>query len=189
MLNGNVIRNNTASILGGGLYVQFGNVALVNNAIVGNTGGGGVISRASSRLLHNTIARNIGHNKEGISIGGGSTVALTNTIVVNQAVGINMATGSTVTLNGVLWYSNTTNVGGEGIIAVTNEYTGNPSFASDGYHLTENSKAIDKGVISWVGSDIDNEPRPQQVPDLGADEYWVPGLLRYIYLPLIVQSF
>ena len=36
-------------------------------------------------------------------------------------------------------------------------------------------------------TDIDLDPRPYLTPDLGADEYWPPGALKYIYLPLVVR--
>jgi hypothetical protein len=37
-------------------------------------------------------------------------------------------------------------------------------------------------------SDIDYEPRPYQVPDLGADEYWPPGALKQAYLPIVLRN-
>jgi hypothetical protein len=37
-------------------------------------------------------------------------------------------------------------------------------------------------------TDIDNQPRPYQTPDLGADEYWLPGVLKYLYLPLVMNG-
>jgi hypothetical protein len=52
---------------------------------------------------------------------------------------------------------------------------GNPALASDGYHLMENSAAIDKGITTDITLDIDGEPRPYgNAPDLGADEFFVP---------------
>jgi hypothetical protein len=73
-----------------------------------------------------------------------------------------------------LWYSNTTNYGGAGTITVTNGITSNPAFAADGYHITADSMAIDKGMNAGVTTDIDNQLRPNPnkldgKPDLGAD--------------------
>ncbi len=34
---------------------------------------------------------------------------------------------------------------------------------------------------------MDREPR-FGLPDLGADEYWAPGALQSIYLPLVVRA-
>jgi hypothetical protein len=111
-------------------------------------------------------------------------VALTNTIFADHSVGITVTAGNTATLNGVLWYSNTINYGGEGYISVTNEYTGDPAFAADGYHLTRASAAIDKAVDARVNDDIDSDPRPQGSGyDLGADEF-----VYRIYLPVILRN-
>jgi hypothetical protein len=108
---------------------------------------------------------------------------MTNTILVSHTVGITVTAGNTVTLNGVLWYSKTINYGGEGTITVTNEYTGTPAFATDGYHLTSASAAIDKGVNAGVDDDIDGQSRPQGGGyDLGADE------LPIVYLPLVLRT-
>ena len=76
--------------------------------------------------------------------------------------------------------------GGDGFVGVVNPYTGDPRFAPDGYHLTANSAAIDKGVSgSGVTRDIDGDPRPfGAASDLGADEYTFP-LNRKLYLPLL----
>ena len=56
------------------------------------------------------------------------------------------------------------------------------------YHIGANSGAIDVGVDAGVRSDIDRQPRPYQVPDLGADEYWPPGVLKYVHFPLVMQN-
>jgi len=193
--NGNIISGNSAN-RGGGIYLWYSNSTLTNNVVAdnqaGNTGSGLWIGGSQPRLLHTTIARNTGGDGSGMFItddgsGNGSTVTMTNTVVVNQAIGIKVNTGSTTTVNGVLWFGNGTNTGGAGTAAVTNPSTGNPAFAADGYHLTAGSAAIDKGVNTGVTGDIDSQPR-WGVPDLGADEYWVPGFPKYIYLPLIMRS-
>lgn len=68
---------------------------------------------------------------------------------------------------------------------VTNELTGEPAFADDGYHLTEGSAAIDKGVNAGIASDIDGEARPQRAGfDFGADE-----LPFEVYLPIVVKNY
>jgi hypothetical protein len=97
-------------------------------------------------------------------------------------VGITVADGNTATLNGVLWYSNTMNCNR---CTITKEYTGSPAFAADGYHLTRDSAAIDRGVTSTVAIDIDGDARPQGSGyDLGVDEFVV-----HIYLPFIMRSY
>jgi hypothetical protein len=73
-------------------------------------------------------------------------------------------------------------------VSVKHQYTGDPAFAIDGYHLTSSSAAIDKGVAAGVLKDIDGQPRPAQTPDLGADEYWAPGYPKYVYLPIVASQ-
>ena len=45
----------------------------------------------------------------------------------------------------------------------------------------------DAGVDAGVTTDVDFHPRPYQIPDLGADEYWPPGTLTFIHLPLVMR--
>jgi hypothetical protein len=106
---------------------------------------------------------------------------VTNSILVSQTVGITAAP-IIATLDGILWFGNGANTGGEGLIAATHEYTGDPAFAADGYHLTAGSAAISRGVTTDVTTDIDGDPRDVP-PDLGADEY---QYLSPLYLPIIL---
>jgi uncharacterized repeat protein (TIGR01451 family) len=189
-LIGNTISDNSSVTFGGGIcFRNSDNVTLTNNVIADNrteTAGSGLYaSHSSPRLLHTTIARNSGGDGSGVYITGtASTIALTNTILVSHTVGITVSADNTAILNGVLWYSNIINHDGEGTIAITNEYTGNPAFNTDGYHLTAFSEAIDKGVDAGVADDTDGEPRPLDgdfddlaVTDIGADEFYPrPGL-------------
>ena len=179
----NTVVANAAGDDGGGLSINLeSDAVLINNVVIENQakrlGNGIYIGNSSPRLLHNTIAYNIGDNNVGVYITGTkpyySTVALTNTILVNHCIGITVTTGNKAVLNGVLWYSNTTaNTGGTGSITVTSEYTGSPSFMSDGYHLTAASIAINRGVQTGISDDIDGEPRPNSDDfDLGADEFY-----------------
>lgn len=186
---------------GGGIYVE-GDATLINNIVTDNDaskrGAGIYIVGASPTLYHNTIANNIGD-------GGGvyvkernsSTPAqpeLYNTIIVSHTTGI-YASGdalNTVLVDSVLWWGNSDNTGGAGTFFKFNEVAGNPVFANpagDDYHIGASSTAIDNGVDTNIAFDIDSEPRfPGQV-DLGADEYWAPGALKRIYLPLVVRSY
>jgi hypothetical protein len=147
----------------------------------GGSGSGLYITSSSPRLAHTTIARNVGGDGSGVYITDGSTLALTNTILVSHTVGISTTSDSTALIESILWgsgaWANGTNwVGGA---TVSHEYTGAPAFVnpdSDDYHIGPTSEAIDKGVKAGVTSDIDDQPRPNPdtgLPDLGADEYWV----------------
>jgi hypothetical protein len=49
------------------------------------------------------------------------------------------------------------------------------------------SAAIDTGTAAGVTRDIDDEPR-LGIPDIGADEYWAPGALKAVFLPLVLRN-
>jgi hypothetical protein len=67
------------------------------------------------------------------------------------------------------------------VVTVNNQVVGNPFFAPDGYHLSLNSSATDKGGNAGVTEDIEGESRLRGTGyDLGADEFW-----PKIYLPLV----
>jgi hypothetical protein len=109
---------------------------------------------------------------------GPGLVALTSTILVSHSIGISVTGRYTFTGNGLLWFSTpiTISRAAPAIVMMQNQYEGDPVFASDGYHLTAGSAAIDRGVDTGVLTDIDGQPRPQGVaPDLGADEYVAPA--------------
>lgn len=183
-LDSNIIASNTATESGGGLYLWLGANTMINNVIADNhiqyyNGSGMYLEGSSSQLWHNTIARNFGGEGSGIYVtdswGNPSQVGMTNTLVISHAIGINITSISTATVNGVLWFGNGSNVNGGGTITITSAYSGTPAFAGDGYHLALGSAAIDKGVDVGVTTDIDGQSRPYgAAPDLGADEY-LPG--------------
>ena len=209
-LSGNTITDNSANY-GGGLCLSLRAAMLVNNLVVHNRadilGSGLVVAGSWTHLMHTTISRNSGGDGSGIYVLEircegppglwlvyPSAVALTNTILVSHTVGITVTAGNTATLEATLWgtdtWANTTDWGGAGtIITGTRNYWGAPSFldpdAGD-YHIGPGSAAIDAGVDAEVRIDIDNEPRPYQGYDLGADEYW-PEFER-IYLPLVLRN-
>jgi hypothetical protein len=208
-LIGNTIISNTAALGatfgdGGGLYVgAVGPYTLTNNLVAGNHAndwGSGLRFSGSSggttlgHLLHNTIADNHGSG-QGIYVSMYVSLVFTNTIIAgHHSVGINAASGSTVTLEATLWHDNGAATSGAGSISTgTINITGDPAFVDPSawdYHLTANSAAIDKGVdVSaklLCSYDIDGDPRPQgDASDIGADEFQV----RYqIYLPLVWKS-
>lgn len=191
-LVGNIITNNGPTVtFGGGVYVNSSTITMTNNVIADNQveepdgkGSGLYIESSSPRLLHATIARNSGGDGSGVHLTGTlSTVAMTNTIIASHTVGITVAAGNTATLNGVLWHNNTANTVAAGTITVTNDYTGDPAFAADGYHIMCGSAAINRGVDAGITTDIDDNQRPQgPAPDLGVDE------ISCLYLPIILKS-
>jgi len=197
-LDQNLISNNTAEQSGGGVYFQWGDPTLVNNVIVDNhvenqyseIGNGLHSEGANLTMSHNTIARNTSSGDQGSGFfivdyldWGQPTINMTNTILVNQSVGIYASGISTLTVNGVLWFNTpvTITTSPTAVLSVKNEYSGDPLFAADGYHLTAGSAAIDKGLDAEITVDIDGEPRPAGAGfDLGADELW-----PKVYLPMI----
>ncbi len=201
-LNRNVVVANTAITgSGGGLYLAGeGNATLVNNVVADNRanglGSGLYIGSSAPRLLHTTIARNKGGDGSGVYIDFGATPVMTNTILVSQTVGLTVTEGCTATLIGTLWgggdWANGTNWSGAGTINTgTVNIVGGPSFVdpdAGDYHIGSDSAALDVGVNAGVMLDMDNQPRPDQTPDLGADEYWPPGALKFVYLPLVARA-
>lgn len=185
--------SNTASDFGwgqgGGLALEgFATFALTNCVVADNqaiSGGSGLwIDGASGDLLHPTIARNQG--SAGMEVNSAFTdgVTLTNAIVVSHSVGILASEGTTVTVTGVLWHANVTNTKAvTASLQVSDAFSGTPAFAADGYHLTSDSAAIDRGVSTGLAIDIDGEVR-SGFPDLGADELG----RRSIHLPLVLRS-
>jgi hypothetical protein len=196
--NGNIIRANRAEMVGvsagqgggGGIYFSGSKANLTNNVIADNlitgqgTGAGIHVFGGELGLLHPTIARNSGGDGSGLTVQQPGLVTLTNGILAGHTYGITVSTGSKATLNGVLWFNNLSgNAAGAGVINLSNQYTGNPSFGADGHHLGPGSAAIDKAINTGLGTDIDGEPRVG-LPDLGADEalefssYFLPIVTR-----------
>lgn len=197
-LKDNTFIANTANY-GGGLYIWY---TILTNTIVANNraniAGSGLYIEEFSLLVHSTIAQNNDGDGTGIYVANygyfqlPTRVALTNTILVSQTVGITVAAGSTATLNSTLWNGNTTNWGGAGTIIATNNYSGTPGFinpSAGNYHLSSTSAAIDKAINVGVTADIDGDIRPQgPAPDLGADEYVAVPFEGKSFLPVILKK-
>lgn len=200
-LRNNIIQGNHAKYLlergrGGGVYIN-GDSALSNNIITNNSadleGAGIAIIGSSPTLFHNTVANNSG---TGICILENSDdhpaqPELYNTIIANQTTGINVSSEvlNTALVDGVLWWNNTANTGGGGTFFLFHEYTGDPSFVDvpgGDFHISSESTAIDHGIITDILIDIDGEPR-FKISDIGADEYWAPGALKRLFLPLLLK--
>jgi parallel beta-helix repeat protein len=206
-LSSNAVTSNTANQGGGGLYLYSSDATLINNVVTDNrasTAGSGLYIRGSSPLLlYTTIARNHGGDGSGAYVTDDlgltySTVALTNTILVSHTVGITVAAGNTAILEATLWgsgaWANGTDWGGGGTIITgtqANNHWGDPAFVNPdngNYHIGPGSTAIDVGIATRIVTDIDHEPR-FGIPDLGADEYWAPGALKRVYLPIVVWQY
>jgi hypothetical protein len=201
-LNGAHIVHNNAGGNGGGLHFaqNTANATLLNSALAHNRaddrGSGLFIGGGPYQLVHTTIASNRGGDGSGIHmVGISSTLALTNTILVDHTVGITVAAGNTATLENTLWgageWTNLTDWDGEGTITTSGDIWGDPAFAADGYHLTVASAALDQLDDMLIDYDIDGNPRPRDGDcsggartDLGAHEYY-----GCTYFPLVFDDF
>ncbi len=188
-LIGNIIQSNISSQVGGGIsLVQGPNTAvLVNNVIAENqaeTAGGGLyIAGSSARLVHNTFAHNASGDGSGIYATdfyygpSFSIIALTNTIIFSQPVGLRATGGSTVTMDSVLWQATPMTIAqtATATVAIKNEVYGDPRFVdplNGDYHLHSGSAAIDRGIDAGVYADLDGNPRPIGLSfDIGAYEF------------------
>jgi hypothetical protein len=183
-MSGNLFQGNTSDF-GGGAYVYLSEPTSTNDVFLGNqasqTAPGVYLNGSQLLFTHATLSGNSGGDGSGLYLlensDFGSTIystaVLTNAIVVEHSLGITTSIGNTATVNGVLWFNNSGgDTAGAGTALVSNAFTGDPAFAADGYHLTANSLALDRGVDSGVADDLDGDPRPQGAAhDLGADEY------------------
>jgi len=197
-LDGNAVVGNSARY-GAGLYFEHSspvvsNTIVANNQVADSGSGLRMSGSGSARLLHCTFAHNTGGDGAGIYVGG--TLWLTNTIIVSHTVGIYVNSDKTAVIEATLWgsgeWANGADWAGPGaIVTGTINFWDNPGFvdpAAGDYHISPSSGALERGVATGLIGDIDGQPRPYQAPDLGADEYWPPGVLKHAYLPLAIKG-
>lgn len=193
VFRGNTVISNTSGNNGGGLWLDGSEGAFESNIVAqnqiegANLGAGIYIEGGVPGLAHTTLAQNSGGDGSGIYIDGQVDMTLVNTILVSQTTAVYAASGSTLLIDGILWYENTTNVSGAGTVVVSHEYIGDPIFVNPAgwdYHISKGSAALNRGINIGVSTDIDGDGR-YGAPDLGADEYvydW------QIYLPVIFRE-
>lgn len=197
VFDGNTLRGNTSSY-GGGFMFTRAKGSFTNNIFAENEAevqGSGIIIQASmANFTNNTFARHTSGDGTGVYVNNldtnlyppgdapsglfTSTVALTNTILVSNTVGITVEQHSTAELNTTLWgsgvWANTARSGGKGAIVTRNDVAGDPSFLdpdAGNYHIGTTSAARNKGVAVDVKTDIDGEPLLfKQDVDMGADQ-------------------
>jgi hypothetical protein len=211
-LDSNKIISNTATLStgltvrgwGGGVWTgDRASLSMSNDLIAGNhaksQGSGlwlGVENEEYNprvhRMEHVTIADNDGGIGHGLYVTN-ATAFLTNTIIAGHPLfGVYVASGGDATLEATLWYQNKIDhTYGSNIETGDHNTYGNPAFVAPGewdYHIGEGSAALDLGVATSVRTDMDGERRPWFVPDLGADEYWPPGVAIRAYLPLVLRQ-
>ncbi|RME84994.1 MAG: hypothetical protein D6775_04045 [Caldilineae bacterium] len=193
----NRIVGNKATNRGGGIYFNFRTPAILKNTVISDNeapaGSGLFIRDSSPQLIHTTIARNKGG--AGVVVTSendyfDSDVTMTNTIIFSHTTGITVSVKNTATLASTLWQGNADDRGGVGVINHSNDHTGDPKFAFDGYHLLPGSAAIDRGVNAGVTTDIDGNARPYGSGfDIGADEYNGTMITpKKLFLPLTLRN-
>ena len=214
-LTNNVVAHNTGP--GYGVGIEMGVPALARNRITHNTNGlllwstmakltntliaanaeeGLSVVGGQNQAWHTTIADNGTVGVDVVSSGqGAGHLAMTNTIIAGSATGVRVRgiagfVTSTVRGTATLWdnVTDTHTVNAGGRIITTRDLHGDPAFVGSGdYHLTAESPARNRGWHSPVRDDLDGESR-DPMPDLGADEYFDPGSIRQVYLPVVVDN-
>lgn len=109
-----------------------------------------------------------------------ASATFVNSIVSDEYSGISAHNDSLIKIQGVLWHNNQADATGDGMIALSQSFVGDPRF--NGYtdasfdvptpldfRIMPGSKAIDKGIVTHVQHDIEGDLR-DEMPDLGADE-------------------
>jgi hypothetical protein len=192
MLSGNRITHNA-----NGLMLWSTVATLVNNVIAANDEDGLSIIGGNVQAWHTTIADNgtVAADVTYSAQGEGGHLVMTNTIIAGPATGVWVMgivdyVTSTVQLTATLWdnATDTHAVNAGGRIVRTRDLHGDPAFVGSGdYHLTSTSPARNRGWPTDVERDIDGERR-DPLPDLGADEYFDPGSIRQVYLPLVLRQ-
>ena len=159
-----------------------------NDILAHNRSGIGGGNNSTITLINDTLYDNHG---QGAYVQEGSTMLVSNTIVVGHDAGLEIDTPAPVStlIESYNLLSNTTNYNG----AVTKRghtiLNQDPLFvdaAADNFHLLLNSPAVNKGDDSVAPAvDFDGHTRPQGPHvDIGADEYLYNGL----HLPVIMRT-
>lgn len=145
-------------------------------------------------ILFSTIADNGFNAKSAILVGIHGALGITNTIIINHAIGINDTGYRTSYQDYNLFFGNTRNLSGT-ISGGSHNQTGDPLFVdplNSDYHLKAGSAAIDKGIFAGVLTDLDGNSRLPDYgglrPDIGAYEYHFQGVIYDTHLPLVRRS-
>lgn len=171
----NLLQDNSAS-WGGGIWAGNASAVVDNNLLASNiaTGHGSALyintySPNTASFRHSTIARNSGGDDVAVYVADYGRAAFYNTIMAENTIGVGMGWSTSIVFERTLWDNNITNT--LGYIDEVGHLEGQSAFASDGFHLTEASDAVDAGIEVGLATDVDGEPRPQgSAPDIGADE-------------------
>ncbi len=162
---------------------------VATNTVFGAEGAAIVISQTATigQLFFNTFTDQPRNPVSAIFVYSGTVSAVDN-IISGHATGIKRV-GGTAFENFNLFFNNTSNTGG-GVSSGGNSFSGNPLFvsaATDNYHLTSSSPAIDAATDLGITEDYDGETRPNGSGfDIGFDESYAPQYK--VYLPLVLKQ-
>ena len=168
-----------------GIYLADCDALLSNVVVSGWEVGVSTAGSTSTTLQYVTIVG----NDIGLYLHGNSQAVVRNTIVAAETVGLLNLSPLTLTVTDVLWHGNGTNYGSfAGPVVVSRQHSGDPRFATDGYHIGFASAAIDQAADTGVSTDLDGDARPVGPGwDLGADECTT---VQYrCYLPLLMRDY
>ncbi len=187
--DGNLFLENSVSGQGGGAFLAHGAGGTYENSVfVGNQATEGeaiFIWAADVAFEHTTIADNNSSDGRAVVIDKypglvdpeaqtlyTATVVFDHSIIAGQPVGFFATSENSLTVDGVLWWQTPMHVQAAGAeLIMANEFTGDPIFQPDGYHLRAYSEARDKAASDLV-QDVDGQLRDGSGKnDLGADEF------------------
>ena len=196
-LDGNLLQRNNSMAIAGGLLVSVeptNVLSITNNMIIRNTsvitqGSGVNCLQGDCVLINNTIADNDSASKKMSGVYLGNTAnsnTLKNNIIVGHKIGVELASGSSASMDYNDYYDNDVDISGASWGA--HHFTDDPQFADrpgDDYHLTSGSPMIDVADASVAPPvDFDGDPRPMiNGVDIGADEFHYP----WLYIPLVLR--
>lgn len=165
--------------------------AIVNSLFARNKDASGsainFLGQAGSSLtvLHSTIAGPATGSPTASAINLSTVNAgITNTIITDYSIGINLGTTGSAYQDYNLFYNVPMQKSGA-VTGGAHNRTGNPQFAdtsNDNYHITANSAALDWGTDVGIDDDFDGQLRPLGTGfDIGYDE------ALFLYLPMVMH--
>ena len=187
-----IIRRNTASVYGGGVYLHSSRSPSISYSTVEDNesalSGGGVFIRGGS--MHDCLVRENSSATSGGGIASDKGVICNNTVVYNEAPQGGGISGGTV-LNSIVYYNKadvSSNLSGASVLyscavplaAGTGNISGPPGFSGfRNWRLVAGSPCVDAGNL-WLSpgsSDLEGDPRVWgNEVDMGCDEFYSPGL-------------
>lgn len=193
------LRNSAGSWGGGAISfdpqtVSTTTLRVENSLFAGNTASNSSVGSAiavanggMAQLFFNTFANGTTQNSgSAIAVFVASSANIINNIIANHATGIRTNGGGVAAEDFNLYFNNILNTSG-GVTSGGNSLNGDPLFksaASNDYHLSPGSPAIDRASNLGISEDFDGDLRPLHIGfDIGFDEFRP----QRLFLPLIMR--